>query len=660
MVDDKVFVAANDRIVVTDTQGTIRDSLTGLPRPSGLAPAADGSRLYVAFSGSHQVAEIDTVSLEIIRRIDVAAYPCPTSPALSGSRLWIGYGCDYSSNNGLVGLDVSATVPEPYRFPITPYAAPLVVAAGNTLIIGEKGVSPADLLLYDVSGAVPTARGIIDGQTHGLGNLQDLAITTDGTEVISAFGAPRRLERWDTTTLARVRTYEGGPELPGGLAAVEVSPDGARVVAGWANISTSSEAKRIAVYDAATAEITYTNDTSIGELLPGTLAFSGNDIFGVVREKYTDQLHLWRMDGTTLPVSTLAVTAPSPVLTLEPFSLTGRLGLGESDAGAQRITVTRRLSDGTTKELPGVTTEADGTFTVTDSPPVPGQIKYDMTWGGNSEFRWSTASATTTVRKRGSSITVTAPQQQIQALEPVTVTGQLTLSDGSVPGAKSLVPIRYPVPYPGEGREVLPAVMTQADGTFTITDTPPFSGSVVYEVHWGGDEKFYTSMDSASVYVTKRDVSLTLSGPAAETLGRQVQFAGVLDGGGRLPAAGSPIKINRAVTDRDGTVTTTTLPSVPIADNGSFTFADTPPARGEYVYTVRWPGDWAFLPAETITQVLRRGGAVSAGVESVVLQRGMPIRAARPRSSRPTAAAALSWLMRTATVSWSRTLLRVS
>ncbi|GAA3473363.1 hypothetical protein GCM10018965_079160 [Nonomuraea roseola] len=598
----KVYVSANDRIVVTDTQGKLKDAMTGLPRPAGVAVTADGALLYAALNGSHQVAEIDTQSLQIIRRIDLTAYPCPESLALVGDRLWVSHGCDDDGDAGVVSLDVSATVPEPSPIPIALHRAPLVVTAGNTLVVGEKGISAADLLVYDVSSATATLRGVIDGSTYDLSNLQDLSITPDGSMVVSAFGSPHRFEGWDTTSLTRVRTYGGEPTWQAGATAVAVSPDSARVVGGWSY--PTSEAKRIALYDVATTERTYTNDNSIGELVGGSLVFSGNDIFGVIRQQYTDRLHLWRMEGTTLPASTLTLTAPSTAQVLEPLTLRGSLTLSGSNAGAQPIVVTRRLPDGTTATLAGVTTEADGTFTVTDTPPVQGTIRYDVIWDGSSEFRWSSASATVRVVKRESSLTLTAPFK-VPALESLTMTGRVALTDGSAPGAQSLVAIRY---LPDGTSQILPSVTTKTDGTFTIIDMPPVSGDVRYDVHWEGNAMFWGSMTSRTVLVAKRDLSLTLSGPTTGIAGKQLQFGGTLDGGGQLPTSGLLIKVLRTVTNRNGTVTTT-LPSVAFASDGSFTFADTPSEGGEHTYTVRWTGDWAFLPAEASRQITIRGGA---------------------------------------------------
>ncbi len=69
----KVFVSANDRIVVADTRGTLTGAITGLSGATALAITPDGTRLYTALRGSNEVAEIDTAALAVIRRIDLAS-----------------------------------------------------------------------------------------------------------------------------------------------------------------------------------------------------------------------------------------------------------------------------------------------------------------------------------------------------------------------------------------------------------------------------------------------------------------------------------------------------------------------------------------------------------------------------------------------------------
>jgi YVTN family beta-propeller protein len=490
----RVFVAAYDRIVVTDTRGTLTGAITGLSGAVGLAVTPDGTRLYAALSGSNEVAEIDTAALTVTRRFDLGAYQCPTHLSLAGSRLWVGYGCAALHNGGVLGLDLSAPAPEPVQIAFNMYGAPLVVAAGNTVVTGETGLSPGSLSVYDVSATPATLRGEISGHTYRLSDLNDLAITPDGSTVISAFGTPDQFDAWDTTSLTKVRTYGGGP-YSGPSRAVAISPDGAHIAGGGQPVS---------VYDAATTAETYTDVSPGGELVYRSLTFSGTDIFGVLEDWSTRRFHLWRLEGALLPASTLTLTPPSGATALEPLTVTGQLTLADGSApGAQPLVVTRQLPDGTRATLDGVTTAADGTFTITDTPPVSGEIRYDVLWDGNSAFRWSTASVTITVAKHAS--------------------------------------------------------------------------------------------------------SLTLSGPATGTAGQPLQLSGVLDLGGLTPPPGATIDVVRTVSNRKGTVSTL-LPAVTPASDGSFSFVDTPTVGGQYTYTVYWYSTDAFSPAQASHDVTVRGG----------------------------------------------------
>jgi len=65
--------------------------------------------------------------------------------------------------------------------------APMLDAAGGTLVAGMPSQSPNELAVYDVSSgtAIRTAHSTVEG-----GNLQDLAVSPDGKQVVVASGAP--------------------------------------------------------------------------------------------------------------------------------------------------------------------------------------------------------------------------------------------------------------------------------------------------------------------------------------------------------------------------------------------------------------------------------------------------------------------------------------
>jgi hypothetical protein len=476
----RVFVSNGDRIVVADTDGELVDAITGLSEAYGLAMAPDGAHLYAALIGPKQVIEIDTATLEITRRIDLAAYPCPTNLAQFGNWLWVGYGCYGAWNGGVVGLDLSVTAPEPIAVASDFHSSPVVAAGGNTLVVGETGISPSDLFVYDVSGT-PALRGEIDGHTYDTSSPLELVVTPDGSNMLSASAVPSHFERWDTTTLTRVRSYGEEPTFVGFPMGVAISHDGAHIVGGRA------DGMDITLYDATTGVKIHAEDNEVGDVVAGNVAFSGTDVFAVLRSSY-DRLYLWRLEDVTLPASTLTLTAPSDAVVERPLTLTGRLELpGGAAPGGQHLTVTRRLPDGTSATLGEVTTAADGTFTVTDSPTISGELTYAVLWDGNGDFRWSTSSATVTA-KYPSSLTLTGPADGSVGVA-LMFNGVLQLQPNPTSAWGHRLTVRRTVSNSnGTVTTPLPVVGTRNDGSYRFFDRPVEDGDYTYTVEWAGND----------------------------------------------------------------------------------------------------------------------------------------------------------------------------
>ncbi|MEV5501923.1 hypothetical protein AB0M50_41650 [Nonomuraea fuscirosea] len=470
----KVFVSANTRIIVTDTRGVLTGSITGLSAAAGLALSPDGTRLYAALGGSHQVAEVDTADLTIIRRIDLTAYPCPVNLSLSGSRLWVGHGCYRETGGGVIGLDLSAPVPVPVPIDADTFDAPRVAAAGDTLAVANTSAESSDLLIYDVSGTPATLRGTIESHPNDQGLPNDLALTPDGSTVISVDADTHQLAAWDTTSLAKVRDY--ATEAADSPAAVAISPDGAHIAGGWKSAFT--------LYGTPTATTLHQTTPPAAHSL-GSLAFSGADVFGVLRGNNDKRLRLWRLHGVTLPPSQLTLTGPSRATAYEEFTLTGRLTLSDGSApGVQTLTLTRRspISGSPVTPLPDVTTAADGTFTITDTQP-PTKVTYDVLWNGSTDHRWSKAHRTISITLPSSSLTLSGPSEGSVG-EQLQFSGVLKAGDRVFPPTTTLK----------VHRALARADLTQLfeltpapDGSFSFTDTPTGPGEYTYAVEWEGD-----------------------------------------------------------------------------------------------------------------------------------------------------------------------------
>lgn len=475
----RVFVSADDRIIVADTGGNLTGGVvTGLSGVRELAVNADETRLYAALTGSNEVAEIDTASLAVTRRIDLSAHPCPSTLALLGERLWVGHGCD-DGPGGVVGLDLSAATPAPAAVGGEHLRAPVLAAAGDTLVVGRASLHHADMLVYDVGGGTPELRGTIDGEEWRVDYLRDLALTSDGTTLFSAADTPGHLTRYDTTTLGATGTYGDGWD--GYPSAVALGSGGAYVAAGRQWGSTD-----LTLYDAATGAAMFAADQPDAEPLLDGVAFSGPDVFVLLRSS-ADRLLLWRVTGVALPASNLTVTAPARPYAGSPVTVEGRLTRADGKAlGLKPLAVTRRPIDGTKEPITGVTTQKNGTFTFEDTPPDIGEVTYLVFWEGDDHYRRSSASVTVTVRHR-SALTMDGPRSGVvgTAME---LTGVLTAGGRPPsPGATLTVQRSVYVDNVSDGSVKLPPVSVNPDGTYTFTDTPAIPGRYSYLALWSGE-----------------------------------------------------------------------------------------------------------------------------------------------------------------------------
>ncbi|WP_327108407.1 hypothetical protein [Nonomuraea glycinis] len=478
----RVFVAADDRIIVAGTDGNLTgDVVTGLPGVRELAMNADDTRLYAALAGSNEVAEIDTASLAVTRRIDLSAHPCPSTLALLGERLWVGHGCYDNGPGGLVGLDLGAATPAPVAVEGEHLRAPVLAAAGDTLVVGLTGLHHADMLVYDVAGGTAEPRGTIDGEEWRMDYLRDLALTSDGTTLFAAADAPGPFTRYDTRTLAATGTYGDGWD--GYPSAVALGPGGAYIAAGrqWGSID-------LTLYDAATGAVMFAADQPDAELVSDGVAFSGPDVFVLLRSS-ADRLLLWRVTGAALPASKLTVTAPAWEYAGSPVTVEGRLTRADGKTlGIKPLAVTRRLINGIKEPITGVTTQKNGTFTFEDTPPDIGEVTYWVFWDGDDRYRRSSASATVAVRHR-STLTMTGPQSGVVGT-PMELTGVLTAGGRPPsPGATLTVQRSVSIDNVSAGSVKLPPVRVNADGTYTFTDTPATAGRYSYLAVSSGDAK---------------------------------------------------------------------------------------------------------------------------------------------------------------------------
>jgi YVTN family beta-propeller protein len=606
----KVFVAALDRVVVADSAGAVTDAVTGLPGAVGLALSADGSRLYVALSDSAEVAEIDTGTLGITRRISLAQYPCPTHLSLAGDRLWVGYGCYGQWSGGVVTLDVSAASPTVTSVVGSSYGAPVVAAAVGVLAAGSTGLSPASFDVYSVDGASATLRGTITGDASNLG---DLAITPDGATVVAASGYPYMHVAYDTGTLAEVRRYGDPSTFWGYPNAVAISPDGTYLAAG------RNGSPRLSVHRVADGATLSQADSTAGDLVARAVTFLGSDVFGVLNDWQAGKFYLWRVAGATLPTSTITLTPPASATALEPLTITGRLSFSDGTApGAQQLAVTRTLPDDTKATLAPVTTAADGTFSVTDTPPVGGSVRYDVAWDGDAAHRGSSDSVTVSVAKRSPTLTLTGPTTG-EAGKRLRLSGALTL-DGHAPSPPATLAV-YRTIYNnrlGGVTDRLADVVTDSRGGFRFSDTPAQGGRYVYEVRWEGSEVYEAASADHEVSVTSTASQLTASVQQPAYAGEPFWVAGGVSFDVGSCVGLMTIRVTRQV----GSGPAERLPDLTTDAACSFRFDDKLALPGAVYYTLTWNGDASHQGASTTVSgiVQKQPSYVQAAAEDTYLR----------------------------------------
>jgi sugar lactone lactonase YvrE len=608
----KVYVAALDRVVVADATGAVTGAITGLSGAMGLALSADGGRLYVALSDTAEVAEVDTGTLRITRRVSLGSHACPMHLSLAGDRLWVGYGCYGQWSGGVDTFDVSAASPTVTGVGGPYYSAPLVAATGGVLAVGTPGLSPATIEVYSVDGAAATLRGAITGSVS---DVNDLAITPDGATLVAAFGSPYQHIAYDTGTLAELRRYGDPNDFWGYPNNVAISADGVHLAAGrYGGVE-------LTVHKVADGTMLSRADGAAGDLVPHSIAFLGADVFGVLNNWQAGTFFLWRVAGATLPTSTIELTPPASARALEPLTITGRLTLADgAAAGAQRLAVTRTLPDDTRATLAPVTTAADGTFSVTDTPPVGGSIRYDVAWDGNADYRGSSASVTVSVDRRSPTLTLTGPATG-DAGRRLRLTGSLTL-DGRAPSPPATLAV-YRTIYNnrlGGVTDRLADVVTDSRGGYRVNDTPSQGGRYVYEVRWDGSGAYDQASAEHEVSVTSRasQVTATVEQPAYAAEAFRVAGGVSFDVGDCT----GPTTIH--VTRQIGSGPVEQRPNLTTDGACSFGFNDTVALPAEVFYTFTWDGDASHRGSSTTVSgtVQKQPSYVQADAEDPYLRSG--------------------------------------
>ncbi|WP_448320710.1 YncE family protein [Streptomyces sp. CO7] len=456
----RVFVADRNggTITAADWSGGLIKKVSGVSDVTGLALSDDGSTLYAAAGGSHEILAFDPGTLTVKHRWAINADEGPRHVAFTAGKLWFSYGDQYEGNVG--SLDPNWTAPvEPTEPPVEPTEPPVEPT--------EPPVEPTEPPVEPTEPPVESTEPPVEPTEPAPAEVS-AAVEEDG---------PVRMELFSSSQWHSAPVLDADPSSPGLLAMG----------------STSVSSSPTAVVDVSSGT-------------PVTLAFGSGKPWG----EFLRDVDL-APGGEVLVDGTRRLTYADGV-----FSVAGEYPV-DSYYGARSDV----NGDGTVASFDPVGGGNISVFAPKGTQPLrtlsTGGTAADVEWAPDSSRLFAlvksssnytyTLKAFTSPKLNVPSLTVSAPSKGVIGTK-LTVTGKITATLPLPAGVKLSV-ARIDVASPSG--KALASVTTKADGTFSFTDTPPAGGDVVYRVTYAGDATHTSAVKSDTVVIPRTSTSLTLN-----------------------------------------------------------------------------------------------------------------------------------------------------
>jgi hypothetical protein len=596
-------------LTVTDLAGTEVGRSGPIAGATGMALTPDGSSLWVAAAAGDALVRVDTSSLAVVQTVALPAGTCPGDVAVVGARVVYGYSCNtYGGAGSYGGLGVVDATTGVVLANVTtgPYYKPVVVAAsGGQVYAGDAGLSPSSLYLYDVTG---TPLQLIAARANVGSNLGDLAASPDGTKVVAAAGWPYEHDVYSINKLASAGVYPSGA-YPN---AASWSGDG-QVVAIGTNSMYDTDVR---LYAAGSTTPQRTVDFGSGAYLqPRGLAVSadGSQTWAVTGDVYGANLAVRVLSLSAPATSSLNLTAsPSAAYPGTTASLAGQLTSAGTPLPGVTLAVSRTvggMNGGTTTQLASVTTQADGTYSFSDTlPAASGIVAYQTSYAGDGLYAPVSTSTGVTVWSTNPSLVLRLSQPSTGSAN-VTGIAMLGYAGTDSPGGVTVHLSRAA----GGTTVALPDMVTSTNGTVSFADTAPI-GTVTYTAWVDANPVHPAASTTAIVGVAVVKLTTALSATASATstyVGLPVTVSGVLSS---APAAlaGNTVTIRRGCNGSNATFVGTVLTGT----DGSYAASDLPP-EGTCAYQASFAGDSTYAAASASVTVTVQRQVTSLTISAV-------------------------------------------
>ena len=475
--------SSQNEILVTDLAGQPVTTITGQDGVLGLALSPDGSTLYAALSAGHAVTAIDTATLQQTASYPLGSGNTPRDVAVQSGKVWVSYSNGTAGQAAIGDIDVAAASPvfQTQAAMGGWYSAPDLAADpqdSGVLVAAQPSSSPSTVASYSVS-ADPATATVPPTWFQNCENEQDLAVIPGGSQFILACGAPYNHYRYRTSDLSQQGSY-ASTAYPNAVA-IDANGEVAAGSFAWYSpdlyIYDPSGSTRLNTYDLGGSN---TNLTVVARGL--AWAPDGSQLFAVLGISGSSTSYSLRVIGKpTFRQSALTLAGPSAAGITKPVTLTGSLTLGGVAAPAgTAVTVTRTVAGGAGKTF-NLSTAADGSYTLTDTPPALGQYTYTASYSGDSSTASATASRSVNVTLNPTSLTVSTGAAVYTYKPTITVTAHLGTT-----GSNRTVSI-YAQPA-GGSKKLLKTGTVDASGNLAVRYTAPHN--TTFSAVFTGDQDY--------------------------------------------------------------------------------------------------------------------------------------------------------------------------
>jgi hypothetical protein len=515
-------------IVVTTLDGQYKTTIDAGDGVEGLA--LDGSTLYAALATQDEVGVIDAATLTQTQAYPLPAGLLPYSLAMQSGELWVSYGTIQNGTPYVGTGAIGAMDPSTGTFTASAagagdiwYTAPYLTAdAGDAgaLVAIQPGITPAQTATFNtttVPAAPVGAQGDLGG-TSGSGVCSfygGLAVLPGGSHFVSACYTPANAEVYSMSDLTTPTGSYADPDTSYGSIAVAIAANGDVAV------GTSQD---VYVYQPDGTLVNAYTISSTQRLMGAGLAFSPDDsqLYAITSvQPGGGPYSLNAYSSPTLAPTTATLTGPSSSVAGTPLTLNGTLAVTRTGAPmtSAPLTITRSASGGTPVTLSPRTTDSNGKFTVTDTPPVPGSYTYTARFAGDSSHAVSTATAVVSVSARTSAITLSGPSSVVHGTS-FTISGKLAITPALPTDDPTTIKVVRTNP---NNTTTASTVTTAANGTFTIPGPLTTLGAYSYALSYAGTPSASPATASYKLSVVNPKPTLTIStGPSTALYGSTI------------------------------------------------------------------------------------------------------------------------------------------